>query len=145
MTLSELLDELNGIDPETRDAIVCCIPLKPFCQYFTFDRLGNLAPCLSPPFQYLPYMLLPGLDAKSLAYIAAGFLLSAYLICRALRNHATVTVIVPAMIRLSSSISISPPRVVMVVTPSVASRTVTVSMPTNCCPTLICPSSSCEE
>ena len=43
MTLSELLDELNGIDPETRDAIVCCIPLKPFCQYFTFDRCGQRA------------------------------------------------------------------------------------------------------
>lgn len=43
MTLSELLDELKGIDPETRDAIVCGIPLKPFCQYFTFDRCGQRA------------------------------------------------------------------------------------------------------
>ena len=43
MTPSEHLGELKGIDPETRDAIVCGIPLKPFCQYFTFDRCGQRA------------------------------------------------------------------------------------------------------
>ena len=43
MTLSELLEELMGLDPETWDAIVRGIPLKPFCQYFTFDRCGQIA------------------------------------------------------------------------------------------------------
>lgn len=38
MTLSELLEELKGIDPEAWDAIVRGIPLKPLGQYFTFDH-----------------------------------------------------------------------------------------------------------
>ena len=43
MTLSELLEELKGIDPDTWDVVVRGIPLKPFCQYFTFDRCGQRA------------------------------------------------------------------------------------------------------
>ena len=53
MTLSELLEELNGIDPETWGAVVRGIPLKPFCQYFTFDRCGQRAH--QYPDAYLPF------------------------------------------------------------------------------------------
>jgi hypothetical protein len=53
MTLSELLEELMGLDPETWDAIVRGIPLKPFCLYFTFDRCGQRAH--QYPDAYLPF------------------------------------------------------------------------------------------
>ena len=43
MTLSELLEELKAADPDTWDVVVRGIPLKPFCQYFTFDRCGQRA------------------------------------------------------------------------------------------------------
>ena len=53
MTLSELLEELKGIDPDTWDVIVRGIPLKPFCQYFTLDRCGQRAH--QYPDAYLPF------------------------------------------------------------------------------------------
>lgn len=53
MTLSELLDGLKQVDPDTWDVVVRGIPLKPFCQYFTFDRCGQRAH--QYPDVYLPF------------------------------------------------------------------------------------------
>ena len=53
MTLSELLEELKAADPDTWDVVVRGIPLKPFCQYFTFDRCGQRAH--QYPDVYLPF------------------------------------------------------------------------------------------
>ena len=53
MTLSELLEELKQVDPDTWDVIVRGIPLKPFCQYFTLDRCGQRAH--QYPDAYLPF------------------------------------------------------------------------------------------
>lgn len=53
MTLSELLEGLKQVDPDTWDVVVRGIPLKPFCQYFTFDRCGQRAH--QYPDVYLPF------------------------------------------------------------------------------------------
>lgn len=53
MTPPELLEELKQVDPDTWDVVVRGIPLKPFCQYFTFDRCGQRAH--QYPDVYLPF------------------------------------------------------------------------------------------